>query len=42
MKLHERRRPMVDLNMIPLIDVSLILMIIFMVLTPILVQNQIH
>ncbi len=40
MKLLERRRPIVELNMIPLIDVALILVIIFMVLTPILVQSQ--
>jgi biopolymer transport protein ExbD len=40
MKLHERRRPIVELNMIPLIDVALILVIIFMVLSPILVQSQ--
>ncbi len=32
---------MADINMIPLIDVSLVLLIIFMVLTPILVSNQI-
>lgn len=36
----ERRRPIVDMNLIPLIDVSLILVIIFMVLTPVLVQHQ--
>lgn len=40
MKVLERRRPIVELNMIPLIDVALILVIIFMVLTPILVQSQ--
>lgn len=40
MKLHERRRPIVELNMIPLIDIALILVIIFMVLSPILVQSQ--
>lgn len=40
MKLHEKKRPIVELNMIPLIDISLILVIIFMVLTPILVQSQ--
>ena len=32
---------MADINMIPLIDVALILLIIFMVLTPFLVQSQI-
>ena len=30
-----------EINMIPLIDVSLVLLIIFMVMTPILVQSQI-
>jgi biopolymer transport protein ExbD len=35
-----RRRPIVEMNMVPLIDVSLILVIIFMVLTPVLVQHQ--
>lgn len=32
---------MADINMIPLIDVALVLLIIFMVLTPILVSSQI-
>ncbi len=32
---------MAEINMIPLIDVSLVLLIIFMVLTPILVSSQI-
>lgn len=36
----ERRRPITEMNLIPLIDVSLILVIIFMVLTPVLVQHQ--
>lgn len=36
----ERRKPIVEPNLIPLIDVSLILVIIFMVLTPALVQHQ--
>ncbi len=36
----ERRRPIVEMNMIPMIDISLILMIIFMVLTPVLIQSQ--
>ncbi|MFA6318352.1 MAG: biopolymer transporter ExbD [Elusimicrobiota bacterium] len=35
-----RRKAIVELNLIPLIDVSLILVIIFMVLTPILVHSQ--
>ena len=36
----ERRRTFAEPNMVPLIDVALILVIIFMVLTPILVQSQ--
>jgi biopolymer transport protein ExbD len=36
-----RAAPIVDINMIPLIDVSLVLLIIFMVLTPFLVQQQV-
>lgn len=40
MKIHERRRPIAEMNLIPLIDVSLILVIIFMVLTPALIQSQ--
>lgn len=35
-----RRRVIAEMNLIPLIDVSLILVIIFMVLTPILVHSQ--
>jgi biopolymer transport protein ExbD len=35
-----RRRLIAEMNLIPLIDVSLILVIIFMVLTPILVHHQ--
>ena len=35
-----RRRMIAEPNLIPLIDVSLILVIIFMVLTPILVHHQ--
>jgi biopolymer transport protein ExbD len=35
-----RRKLIAEMNLIPLIDVSLILVIIFMVLTPILVQHQ--
>lgn len=38
----ERRKPIVEPNLIPLIDVSLILVIIFMVLTPALVQHQLN
>src|SRR4051812_26702946 len=40
MKVHERGRTIAEMNLVPLIDVSLILVIIFMVLTPILVQSQ--
>ncbi len=36
-----RGGPIVDINMVPLIDVSLVLLIIFMVMTPFLVQQQI-
>lgn len=36
----QRRRPIAEMNLVPLIDVSLILVIIFMVLTPVLVQHQ--
>lgn len=38
----KRGSPIVDINMIPLIDVSLVLLIIFMVMTPFLVQQQIR
>jgi biopolymer transport protein ExbD len=37
-----RAAPIVDINMIPLIDVSLVLLIIFMVMTPFLVQEQVR
>jgi biopolymer transport protein ExbD len=40
MKSPEGRRTLAEMNLIPLIDISLILVIIFMVLTPILVQSQ--
>lgn len=36
-----KRGPIVEINMIPLIDVSLVLLIIFMVMTPFLVQQQV-
>ena len=36
----QHKRPIVEMNLIPLIDVSLILVIIFMVLTPVLVHYQ--
>ncbi|MDE2491043.1 MAG: biopolymer transporter ExbD [Elusimicrobia bacterium] len=35
-----RRRLIAEMNLIPLIDVALILVIIFMVLTPVLVRRQ--
>jgi biopolymer transport protein TolR len=35
-----KRRIMAEINMIPLIDVSLVLLIIFMVMTPYLVKSQ--
>ena len=35
-----RRKVIAEMNLVPLIDVSLILVIIFMVLTPILVHHQ--
>ncbi len=34
--------PIAEINMIPLIDVSLVLLIIFMVMTPFLVQQQVR
>jgi biopolymer transport protein ExbD len=37
-----RSGPIVEINMIPLIDVSLVLLIIFMVMTPFLVQQQVR
>jgi biopolymer transport protein ExbD len=40
MKVPERGKVMAEMNLVPLIDVSLILVIIFMVLTPILVHTQ--
>lgn len=36
----QRGHPIAEMNLIPLIDVSLILVIIFMILTPVLVQHQ--
>ena len=37
-----RREVMGDINMVPFIDITLILLIIFMVLTPFLVQMQLN
>lgn len=43
MRIHSKKsRIIAEINMIPLIDVSLILLIIFMVITPFLVQSQIQ
>ena len=43
MRIHNLKKSIIaDINMIPLIDVSLILLIIFMVITPFLVQSQIQ
>ena len=38
---NSKYRIMADINMIPLIDVALVLLIIFMVLTPFLIKSQI-
>jgi biopolymer transport protein TolR len=38
----KKRGPIAEINMIPLIDVSLVLLIIFMVMTPFLVQQQVR
>ncbi len=43
MRVHSKKSGIfAEINMIPLIDVSLILLIIFMVITPFLVQSQIQ
>ena len=43
MRVHTvKHRVIAEINMIPLIDISLILLIIFMVITPFLVQSQIQ
>ena len=43
MRIHNIKKGVIaDINMIPLIDVALILLIIFMVITPFLVQTQIQ
>jgi biopolymer transport protein ExbD len=43
MRVHTKKSGIIaEINMIPLIDVSLILLIIFMVITPFLVQSQIQ
>lgn len=40
MQVHSRGKTIAEMNLVPLIDVALILVIIFMVLTPILVHSQ--
>ena len=40
-QISEKYRIMSEINMVPLIDVALVLLIIFMVMTPILVKSQI-
>lgn len=40
MRVHKRGETIAELNLVPLIDVALILVIIFMVLTPIIVNSQ--
>jgi biopolymer transport protein ExbD len=43
MRVHSGKNKIIaEINMIPLIDISLILLIIFMVITPFLVQSQIQ
>ena len=43
MRVHTIKKGVIaEMNMIPLIDISLILLIIFMVITPLLVQSQIQ
>ena len=37
---HKQRTVMADINMVPFIDITLILLIIFMVMSPLLVQMQ--
>ena len=39
---NDKYRIMADINMIPLIDVALVLLIIFMVMTPFLIKSQIR
>jgi len=42
MKSRRERRLMADINMVPFIDITLILLIIFMVMSPMLVQMQMN
>lgn len=39
---HKQRTVMADINMVPFIDITLILLIIFMVMSPMLVQMQMN
>ena len=39
---HKQRTVMADINMVPFIDITLILLIIFMVMSPMLVQVQMN
>ena len=39
---HKQRTVMADINMVPFIDITLILLIIFMVMSPLLVQMQMN
>ena len=39
---HGDKAIIAEMNLIPLIDISLILLVIFMVVTPVLVQSQIQ
>jgi biopolymer transport protein ExbD len=39
---HKRKTVMADINMVPFIDITLILLIIFMVMSPMLVQMQMN
>lgn len=39
---HKRRTIMAEINMVPFIDITLILLIIFMVMSPMLVQMQMN
>jgi biopolymer transport protein ExbD len=40
-KINDKYSVMAEINMIPFIDISLVLLIIFMVITPVLMQSQI-
>ena len=36
---HQRRKPMSEINVVPMIDVMLVLLIVFMVTTPLITQG---